>query len=135
MKCQKCGGPLSTLFHAFVTKTCLKCALGGPTLPDFIVSPKPVTPEIDAYVPDIYKLGIDPSTSNIPDFTTTHECTGTWWIHTSELSFIPKHIFAQDPVFFGNPSAEPCTATTPSDPTLEAIGRAFDDALDLAYLS
>jgi len=45
---------------------------------------------------------------------------------------VVEYAFPTTPVPF--PPFMPFAEVTPADPALEAIGRAFDDAIDLAYL-
>ncbi len=105
MKCGKCGGSLGKSVEAHVTGVCPKCA--------------------GVLETDEWQSKLILPYTNIPDFTSTHESTGSWWVHKTEFIDFKSDFPATPPRHI-----DPAVA----DPALEAIGRAFDDAIDLAYL-
>lgn len=79
---------------------------------------------------------IDFSTSNIPEVDVTGTAMSIEYFENYvEKTYAPMPEVAKYLLPSGAISLPPFAALRPADPALEAIGRAFDDALDLAYLS
>lgn len=109
MDCVRCGYP--TLFPV-KTKDgviCLQCAIDTPMI-DFSTSVV--------------------STPLAPGTVVSIEAFGNY----VEKTYAPMPEVAKYLLPSGAISLPPFAALRPTDPALEAIGRAFDDALDLAYL-
>lgn len=110
MKCGKCGGALGKTVEAHVTGVCPKCA--------------------GVLETDVWNSPLILPYKNIPDYTTTYESTANWWSLKTEFVPLPPLPHALVPMPEYDAEFDPPYR----DEALAAIGRAFDDAIDLAYL-